>query len=91
MRLKGRGGEGGGVQGSPRQRCIRTADKPGRRGGGVPPPPPPWARISWGEDMKFTKENIDLGYFWYTDFRVPDPPPPAFLTHPGAQPCCEKK
>ena len=29
--------------------------------------------------MKFTKGNIDVGHFWYTNFRVPDPPPPSSL------------
>ena len=26
--------------------------------------------------MKFTKGNIDLDYFWYRGFWVPDPLPP---------------
>ena len=59
--------------------CIRTADNHRRRGGTHP-----WTQISWWERMKFTKGNIDLGYFWYTKFWVPDPlpSPSSLLIHP---------
>ena len=48
-------------------------------GWGLTPPPLPRTRISLWEKMKFTKGNIVLGCFWYTNFWtfwVPDPPPP---------------
>ena len=44
-------------------------------GGGGNTPPPIWTRISKREKVKFTKGNVDLGYFWYPNFWVPDPPP----------------
>ena len=48
---------------------------------GSNPPPPPRTGISEREKMKFTKGNIDLGYFWTQTFgllgsRPPSPPPP---------------
>ena len=36
--------------------------------------PPPRSRISLREKMKFSKGNIDLGDFWYTNFWIPPPP-----------------
>ena len=38
--------------------------------------PPPSNQISLCEKMKFTIGNINLGYFWYTNFWVQAPPPP---------------
>ena len=57
---------------------IRTADNRRRRGRGFPPdPPPPLDRdFIVGKKMKFTKGNIDLGYFLSSNFWVPNPPPP---------------
>ena len=56
----------------------------------VPAPPPPRTRISW-EGMKFTKGNIDLGYFWYTNFwtfgfKAPPPAPPPFFKQNSGRP-----
>ena len=47
-----------------------------------PPPldPPSQTQISQWEQMKFTRGNIDLGHFLFTNFWVPDPPP--FQIHP---------
>ena len=41
--------------------------------GGPPPPTPRDPDFIVGN--KFTKRNIDAGFFRYPDFRVPDPPP----------------
>ena len=35
--------------------------------------------MSRWEKMKFTEGNIDLDHFWYTNFWVPEPPPPPAL------------
>ena len=44
-------------------------DRMSHMGGTLPfDPPPPLTQISQREKPKFTKGNIDLGYFWYTNF-----------------------
>ena len=50
------------------------------RGAYPPPSPagphlPPWTQISQWENMKFTKGNMDLAHFWYTNFGFQTPPP----------------
>ena len=65
------------------QGCIRTADNHRRRGGAPPPgTPTPVPGFHSGKKMKFTKGNIDSGYFWYTNIWVADPlPPSSILIH----------
>ena len=53
---------------------IRTADNQRRT-----PPPPPRPKGPSSEKTKFTVGRILWG-FWFTNFRVPDPPPPALLS-----------
>ena len=73
----------------------------GGGGGGQTPYFPPCPQISQGERMKLTRGNMDLGYLWYTNLWVPDPPPPCVtfrlvvvsLRGPGRSPvlpfaCC---
>ena len=42
----------------------------------VLPPPPPSPKFLLWVKMKFAEGQICLGQFWYTNFWVPDPPPP---------------
>ena len=42
-------------------------------GGGYPPPVDPDFAV---RKTKFTEEDMDSDYFWYTNVWVPDPPPP---------------
>ena len=64
----------------------------GRAGRGVNPPPPAASDPDFIVEMKFTKGNIDLGYFWYTNFwtfgfhNPPPSPQPKLCGHPLLSP-----
>ena len=66
-------GEGGRREGTRQHRDVLERLTAVGGGGGSPPPGP---RCHVGKKMKFTKGNVDLGHFWYTNFWVPDPLPP---------------
>ena len=65
-------------------RTHRTDDSYRRRGATAPRPPGPIFHS--GKKMKFTKGNIDLGYFWYTNFWVPSPLPSPLSPNPCLYP-----
>ena len=69
------------------QPLTRMAVHRRRRGEGVlppgtPPPPPPDQSDHSGKNEMYNRENL-VGHFWYTNFWVPDlPPPPSHTSLP---------
>ena len=58
--------------------------------GGTPPPldPPLQTKVTIkGNNEIYKRENLVGPFFWYTDFWVPDPPPPLLILPLPAQPC----